>query len=87
VLRAHAAACSGAKRRIYGDRCISRRMHEHELQFIRGALHRNQLTGSEAFILEIEERTGERILHWPRGSRGSTTKPVAGKIDLSPLFL
>jgi hypothetical protein len=42
-------------------------MQEHELQFIRGAVHRNQLTGSEAFILEIEKRTGERILHRPRG--------------------
>jgi len=41
--------------------------HEPELQFIRTSVQRNQLTGSEAFICEIEERTGERILNRPRG--------------------
>jgi hypothetical protein len=33
----------------------------------RGAVQRNQLTGSEAFILEIEQRIGERILYRCRG--------------------
>lgn len=37
--------------------------HEHELNFIRSAVQRNQLTGSEVFIREIEQRTGERILY------------------------
>jgi putative transposase len=40
---------------------------ERELKFIRDCVQRNQLTGSEAFILEIEQRIGERILHRPRG--------------------
>ena len=42
-------------------------IHEHELKFIRGAVNRNQLTGSEAFILEIEQRIGEWIPHRARG--------------------
>ena len=43
----------------------------HELKFIRDAVQRNQLTGSEAFMLEIEQRTGERILFRSRGRPGS----------------
>jgi putative transposase len=46
---------------------VEQGIHESELQFIRGAVQRNQLTGSEAFILEIEQRIGERILYRPRG--------------------
>lgn len=38
-----------------------------ELNFIRGAVQRNQLTGSEAFMREIERLTGERIQNRPRG--------------------
>ena len=44
---------------------VEQGIHEHELRFIRGAVQRNQLTGSEAFILQVERLTGERIL--PRG--------------------
>jgi len=40
---------------------------EHELKFIRGAVQRNQLTGSESFMVEIERRTGLRILNRSRG--------------------
>jgi putative transposase len=46
---------------------VAHGIHEHELKFIRGAVSRNQLTGSEAFVLEIERRTGERILCRSRG--------------------
>jgi len=46
---------------------VGQGIHEHELKFIRGSVQRNQLTGSEKFILEIEQRTGERILHRTRG--------------------
>jgi len=42
-------------------------MSDHELQFIRGAVHRNQLTGSARFILEVEQRIGKRILFRERG--------------------
>jgi putative transposase len=42
---------------------VEQGIHKHELEFIRGAVHRNQLTGSEAFILHVEQITGERILH------------------------
>ena len=38
-----------------------------ELEFIRGAVQRNQLTGNAAFILEIEQRIGVRILHRRQG--------------------
>jgi putative transposase len=38
-----------------------------ELGFIRGALQRNQLTGSESFIVKVEQITGERILPRARG--------------------
>ena len=41
---------------------VEQGIHDQELQFIRSAVNRNQLTGSEAFILEIEQRIGERIL-------------------------
>jgi putative transposase len=46
---------------------VEQGIHESELTFIRGALQRNQLTGSQSFIKEIEQRTGERILHRCRG--------------------
>jgi putative transposase len=46
---------------------VEQGVHEHELKFIRGAVHRNQLTGSEAFILEVERLIGERILPRDRG--------------------
>jgi len=51
---------------------VERGVHEHELEFIRGAVNRNQLTGSDAFILEVERRTGERIRHRQRGRPRST---------------
>jgi putative transposase len=38
-----------------------------ELQFIRAAVQRNQLTGGETFMREIEERTGQRVLFRSRG--------------------
>jgi len=42
-------------------------MSHPELPFIRGAVQRNQLTGCARFILEVERRTGERILYRDRG--------------------
>ena len=58
---------------------VERGIHERELQFIRGAVERNQLTGSEAFILEIEQRTGERILHRSRGRPNIRTYAIENK--------
>lgn len=46
---------------------VQQGISDYELKFIGGAVHRNQLTGSEAFMLEVERRTGERILYRPRG--------------------
>lgn len=46
---------------------VERGIHEQELTFIRAAVQRNQLTGSQAFIAEIEQRIGQRILYRPRG--------------------
>ena len=37
-----------------------------ELKFIRESVNRQQLTGSDRFIIEIEQRIGERILHRSR---------------------
>ena len=36
---------------------VEQGVHEHELKFIRGAVQRNQLTGSESFILHVERST------------------------------
>jgi putative transposase len=44
-----------------------------QLEFLRMAVQRNQLTGSAAFILEIEQLTGTRILNRPPG-RPATPK-------------
>jgi putative transposase len=38
-----------------------------QIEFLRTTVQRNQLTGSDAFILEIEQLTGARILHRPPG--------------------
>jgi hypothetical protein len=46
---------------------VEQGVREHELKLIRGAVQRNQLTGSESFILHVERVTGERILHRSRG--------------------
>ena len=43
----------------------------HELKFIREAVQRNQLTGGESFMLEIQQRIGERILFRSRGRPSS----------------
>jgi putative transposase len=40
---------------------------EQELELIRGALHRNQLTGSEQFPTDIRDRTGVLVLSRKRG--------------------
>jgi putative transposase len=54
------------RQRIYRE-FVEQGIHNHELEFIRGAVQRNQLTGSDAFILQVEQLTGERILHRTRG--------------------
>jgi len=40
---------------------VAQGVNEYEIQLIRNALHRNQLTGSELFAIEVEERIGRRI--------------------------
>jgi putative transposase len=59
------AATQERRQQIYRA-FVQQGVHEHELKFIRGAVQRNQLTGSEAFILHVERLTGERILHRSR---------------------
>jgi putative transposase len=46
---------------------VSQGVTEYELQLIRGAIQRNQLTGSESFMVEVEQRIGRRILQRSRG--------------------
>ena len=46
---------------------VQQGIHDHELNFIRGAVQRNQLTGTDLFAYEIEQRTGLRIVNRERG--------------------
>lgn len=46
-----------------------------ELEFLRAAVRRNQPTGSDAFIADVEQLTGARILNLPPG------RPVSAKKD------
>lgn len=55
------------RQRIRYHEWVEAGIHEAELKFLRHAVQRNQLTGSEKFTLEVEQRTGERILHRGRG--------------------
>jgi putative transposase len=52
---------------------VARGIPEHQIAFLRTAVQRNQLTGSAAFILEIEQLTGTRVLSRRPG------RPVADK--------
>ena len=52
---------------------VARGIPKHQIDFVRTAVQRNQLTGSDAFILEIEQLTGTRVL-----SRGPG-RPAADK--------
>jgi putative transposase len=46
---------------------VAQGIEDTELEFIRGAVNRNQLTGSEEFVEEFERHTGQRVLHRKRG--------------------
>jgi putative transposase len=48
-----ALANTDERRQLRYREFTEQRVHESELRFIRGVVQRNQLTGSEAFILEI----------------------------------
>ena len=52
---------------------VQRGITDYELKFIRDAVQRNQLTSGEAFMLEIEQRTGERILFLSCGRPSSAS--------------
>ena len=55
------------RRRTRYKEFVEQGISNYELTFIRDAVHRNQLTGSEAFMIEIEQRIGKRILFRPPG--------------------
>jgi putative transposase len=57
--------------RSYQDWCRES-VDAAELDFIRSAVNRNQLTGDKRFINEIEERTGRRIAHRNPGRPSKT---------------
>lgn len=46
---------------------VARGIPNDQIKFLRTAVQRNQLTGSDAFIVEIEELTGTRVLNRPPG--------------------
>lgn len=46
---------------------VEQGLRPDELSFIRGAIQRNQLTGSKRFIQQIERQVGIRIENRPRG--------------------
>lgn len=52
---------------------VTRGAPKDQIEFLRTTVQRNQLTGSDAFILEIEQLTGARILNRPPG-RPATVK-------------
>jgi putative transposase len=62
-----ALAATDIERRDCYRRYVEQGVPEHELRIIRGAVQRNQLTGSESFIVEIEQRIGRRIMTRERG--------------------
>lgn len=49
-----------------------------QIEFLRSAVHRNQLTGSDDFVIEIERLTGMRIPTRPRGRPPLSTAPGVG---------
>ena len=51
---------------------VARGIPTSQIDFLRWAVQRNQLTGTDGFILEIEKLTGTRILTRPPG------RPAAG---------
>jgi putative transposase len=51
----------------------------HQLAFLRTAVQRNQLTGSDAFILQIEQLTGTRVLNRPPGRPAADKRREAWK--------
>jgi putative transposase len=63
-------ATEADQRREKYRRFIGAVVPEHETSLIRGAVQRNQLTGSELFISEIEHRIGCRTLNRRRGRPG-----------------
>jgi putative transposase len=62
-----ALAPTDRERRECYRQYVEQGVPEHELRIIRGAVQRNQLTGSELFIAEIEQRIGRRIMSRERG--------------------
>lgn len=64
------APTSEQRQRRYRE-FVTRGIPEQQIEFLRAAIQRNQLTGSDAFSLEIEQRIGERIFN-RRPGRPST---------------
>jgi putative transposase len=54
---------------------------DNELKFIRSAVRRNQLTGSDAFIREIERLTEQRILNRTRGRPSAEIRTIRRGTD------
>jgi putative transposase len=54
---------------------VAQEIPEQQVEFLRAAIHRNQLTGSDAFALEVEQRIGERVLNRSPG-RPTTRLPA-----------
>ena len=56
-----------------------------ELEFLRSAWQRNQLTGNKCFVDEIEQRTGYRVICRGRG-KPSTSKGVVSNIKRGQIY-
>jgi hypothetical protein len=54
---------------------VEQRITDFELRFFRDAVQRNQLTRSEAFVLGIGQRIGQRILFRSRSRPSSRAQP------------
>lgn len=55
---------------------VERGIGSHELAVIRGAVQRNQLTGSESFTQEVESRTGKQVSSRAQGRPINAFKPL-----------
>jgi putative transposase len=58
---------SAEQRRMCYRKFVDQGIGPQELAFIRGAVQRNQLTGSERLMQEVERGTGIRVLNRTRG--------------------
>ena len=61
------------------------RHHRYDLKFTRDAARQSQLTGDDAFMLELEQRISERISFRSRGSQLAQTESFTSSVLLTAI--